>query len=101
MRRMVRNRGRCVNLELGWSWTDLGRRLTRDLGVSLATGFVFAAGGWAIGFVREDIVVACGADYAVNGFAELIVSCAGGVFVAGLFAADGHGFCSGTLKKTF
>jgi hypothetical protein len=62
---------------------------------------VFTAGGWAIGFIRKDIVVACGADYAVNGFAELIVSSAGGVFGAGLFAADGHGVRSGALKKTF
>ena len=86
-----------------WSWAavtgEFGQDLTRESGVSLAAGFVLAAGGWAIGFVGEDVIVACGADYAVNRFAELIVSCVGGVFVASLFAADGHDVCSGALRR--
>lgn len=41
--------------------------------------------------VDQDVIVASGADYAVHGFVELIVAQCGGMFVACLLAAHGHG----------
>ena len=46
----------------------------------------------AIRFIYEDVIVAGGADDAINCFAKLIVGCAGGVLGASLLAADGHGW---------
>lgn len=56
-------------------------------GVREAAGFMFSARGRAIGFVDENVVVARGADDAVNGFIELLVPLLRGVFLAGLFAS--------------
>ena len=56
----------------------------------MATEFVLAADAGAVGFIDEDVIVAGGADYAVNGFVELLVRGGGFVIGAGLFAADGH-----------
>ena len=56
---------------------------------------MFAAGGRAICLVDENVIVATGADDAVNRFVELFVTRHfGGVFVAGLFTAHGHVFYS-------
>jgi hypothetical protein len=52
---------------------------------------VFAAAGWAIGAIDQHIVVASGADYAVNGFAELIVTRLRSVSLPNFFPADCHG----------
>ncbi|HKV49318.1 MAG TPA: hypothetical protein VJN69_14590 [Candidatus Acidoferrales bacterium] len=65
--------------------------LKRVLGVGLATGFVFAAITRAIRLVDENVIVASRADDAVNGFVELLVTGAGGVLSAALFAGKGHG----------
>jgi hypothetical protein len=52
---------------------------------------VFAAGARVVGVVDEDVIVAGGADYAVDGFVELIVARVGcGVIFASLLTADGH-----------
>ena len=51
---------------------------------------MFAAGSRAIGVVDQDVIVTSGADYAVHGLVELIVTQLGGMFVARLLAAHGH-----------
>jgi hypothetical protein len=61
-----------------------------ELGICLAAGFVFAARGWVVGVIDEDVVVARGADHAIDGFAEYLVPCAGGVLFARLFPAYWH-----------
>jgi len=58
-------------------------------GVSRAAGFVFAARGGAIGFVDEDVIVAMGANDAVNRLGELLVRRLRSVFRARLFASHG------------
>jgi hypothetical protein len=61
------------------------------LGISLTARLVFAAGGRVVRVVDENVIVARGADEAVNRFVELIVAgiiCA--VFPACLLAADGN-----------
>jgi hypothetical protein len=60
------------------------------LGVGLAAEIVFAADPRTVGLINEDVVVASGADYAVDGFAELLMRGGGFMVGAGLFAADGH-----------
>jgi len=62
---------------------------------------VFAARRRAIRLINENVIVARGADDAVNRFAELIVCRASGVFRTRLFAADRHGVDSDVLPKTF
>lgn len=42
-------------------------------GVGLAAGFVRAAGGGAIGVVNQDVVMASGAEHAVDGLTELVM----------------------------
>jgi hypothetical protein len=69
--------------------------------VGLATAFVVAAGRRAIRFVYEDVIVAGGADHAVDRFTELVVRRGCGVFGTRLFATDGHGVGSGSIAKTF
>jgi hypothetical protein len=76
-------------------------RCTKFLGVGLAARFVFAAGCGAIRFVYENVIVAGGADYAVDRFAELIVGRTCGVFAARLFTADRHDVGSELLTATF
>ena len=60
------------------------------LNVGLAAGFVFAAGAGAIRFIDEDVIVAAGADYAVDRLGELFVRGSDFVFGASLFAGDWH-----------
>ena len=62
----------------------------RGSGVGLAAGFVFAAGARAVGFIDEDVIVAAGADDAVDRLGELFVRGGGFVFGASLFAGDWH-----------
>src|SRR5579863_3744174 len=59
-------------------------------GIRLAAGFVFAASGRIVGLVDQDVVVAGGADHAVNRLAELLVARLGRVFLARLLPADRH-----------
>ena len=59
-------------------------------GVCLAAGFVLAAIARVVRVVDQNVVVACGADYAVYCFAELLVSCCGGMFLASLLSANCH-----------
>lgn len=47
---------------------------------------MFAAARWAIRFVDEDVIVAGGADHAVNRLVELLVPLLCGMFLACLFA---------------
>jgi hypothetical protein len=65
--------------------TELWRR-RRELGVGLAAGVVLAAGARAIRFVDEDVIVAAGADHAVDRLGELLVIRARLVFGARLLA---------------
>ena len=65
-------------------------KVSAELGVGLAAGFVFAAGARIVRVVDENVVVARGADHAVYCFVELLVSCTGGMFFAALFAAHCH-----------
>jgi hypothetical protein len=61
------------------------------LAVSLAADLVLAASRRAIGMVDEDVVVAGGADDAVDGFRERVVSgVVGGVLAASESAVHGH-----------
>jgi len=48
---------------------------------------VFAAGGRAIRFVDENVIVAGGADHSINRLVELLVAGLFGVFPACLLAA--------------
>jgi hypothetical protein len=70
-------------------------------GVGLATGFVFATGFGAVGFIDQDVIAAAGANQAVDGFGELIVGGFCRVFAAGLLAGHGHGLapCSTIVTK--
>ena len=61
------------------------------MSVSLAADFVFAAGGRTVGMVNEDVIVAGGAEDAINGFAEL--------GVAGIEGVIGFGFGAGHGKN--
>ena len=56
------------------------------LRVGLAAGVVLAAGARAIRFIDQDVVVAAGADHAVDRFGELLVIRARLVFGAHLLA---------------
>jgi hypothetical protein len=63
---------------------------SRFLAIGLAAGLVLPAGSRAIGLVDQNIIVARGANHAVDRFAELFVGCASGVFLPGLLAAHRH-----------
>ena len=75
--------------------------MEENLGVSGAASLMLAARRRAVGLVNEDVIVARGADHAVDRFAELIVRCARGVFGACLFATDGHALGSVGLTTLF
>ena len=64
--------------------------MDENLSISRAASLVLAARGRAIRLINQDVVMARGAHHTVNRLAELIVRSAAGVFVARLFAADGH-----------
>ncbi len=59
-------------------------------GVCLAAGFVLAAIARVVRVVDQNVVVACGADDAVDRFAELLVSRCDGMFLASLLSANCH-----------
>jgi hypothetical protein len=63
---------------------------SRFLAIGLAAGLVLPAGSRAIGLVDQNIIVARGANHAVDRLAELFVGCASGVFLPGLLAAHRH-----------
>jgi len=69
--------------------------------VSLAASLVLSARPRTIGLIDENVIVAGGADDAVDRFAELFVSCRCSVVGSTLFAADGHcySFQSGDPAK--
>ena len=51
---------------------------------------MLAARRRAVRLINQNVIVARGANHAVNRLAELIVRSAPGVLATGLFAADGH-----------
>ena len=62
------------------------------LSVGLAADFVLAASRRAIGVINEDVVMAGGADDAIDGFGELVVAgIVGGMLAASESAVHGHG----------
>jgi hypothetical protein len=76
------------------------RSIVRALRIGLAAGLVFTAGGWVIRLIDQDVIVTGGADHAVNRFAELLVPCVGGMFLARLLATDRHSLRSLTASTS-
>ncbi len=58
----------------------------------MAAGFVLAAIAQVVRVVDQNVIVACGANNAVDCFAELLVAGAYSVFFPSLFPADRHLF---------
>ena len=80
-------RGGCVRFSLA---ERFGASVKIPLGVGLAAGFVFAAGERTVCLVDENVIVAGGADQAVDGFRKLFVASRFGVIGAALFSRNSH-----------
>jgi hypothetical protein len=79
-----------------------------SLGVCLSAGFMLAAGGRTVSVIDQNVVVASGADHAINRFAELFMARFPCVLAARLLPAHGHrdfslayGFHTGELVNWY